>query len=119
MVRRTQLTSTLTVVSNYIVVLFFLLPFPSSSDCRMTDGDTNLPPIERKLGLQIWSIEVGETRGNDGICPLHVYVFQERDIPEVISVGKEGVTDKIQWETGDPASPCVTFNMLLLWFPAL
>lgn len=54
----TNLTSTLTVVSNYIVILFFLLPFPSSSDCRMTDGDTNLPTIERKLGLQIWGIEV-------------------------------------------------------------
>lgn len=58
MVKGTQLTSTLTVLSNYIVILFFLLLFPSSSDCRMTDGDTNLPTIERKLGLQIWVIEV-------------------------------------------------------------
>ena len=57
-VRGTQLTSALTVLSNYIVILFFLLRFPSSSDCRMTDSDTNLPTIEKKLGLQIWGIEV-------------------------------------------------------------
>lgn len=48
-----------------------------------------------------------------------VYMFQERDILEVIWVGKEGVTDKIQWETGKPTSPCATFISLLLWFPAL
>lgn len=57
-VRGTQLTSTLTMVSNYIDILVFLLPFPSRSDCRMTDSDMNLPTIERKLGLQIWGIEV-------------------------------------------------------------
>ncbi|POI31283.1 hypothetical protein CIB84_004966 [Bambusicola thoracicus] len=28
-----------------------------SSEFRMADGDTNLPTIERRLGLQIWSIE--------------------------------------------------------------
>lgn len=41
------------------------------------------------------------------ICPLHVSVcmFQERDIFEVIWVGKEGLTDKIQWETGTQHLP--------------
>lgn len=52
-------------------------------------------------------------------APVCVYMFQERDILEVIWVGKEGITDKIQWETGDPVSPYAAFNMLLLWFPAL
>lgn len=63
----------------------------------------------------------GTPRGSDGICPLHVCVcmFQERDVLEVIWVGKEGVTYKIHWETGDPTSPYATFNMLLLWFPGL
>lgn len=60
LVRGTQLTSTLTVASNYIIIFCFLPPLPSSSDCRMTEGDTNLPTIERKLGLQIWGIEVGQ-----------------------------------------------------------
>lgn len=60
MVRGTQLTSTLTVASNHIFILGFLLPLTSSSDCRMADCDTNLPTIERKLGLQIWGIEVGQ-----------------------------------------------------------
>lgn len=32
----------------------------------MADGDTNLPPIERRLGLQIWGIEV-QQHGNDVI----------------------------------------------------
>ncbi|RLW11486.1 hypothetical protein DV515_00001292 [Chloebia gouldiae] len=37
--------------------LQLLLSSLHSSGCRMTDGDTNLPAIERKLGLQIWGIE--------------------------------------------------------------
>lgn len=47
-----------------------------------------------------------------------IYVSRKRYL-EGIWVGKEGLTGKIQWETGDPESPCATFNMLLLWFPAL
>lgn len=63
----------------------------------------------------------GMTKGNDGMCPLHLCVcmFQGRDILETICVGKEGLTDKIRWETGDPASLYAAFSMLLLWFPVL
>lgn len=65
----------------------------------------------------------GMTRGNDGIWPLQMFMcvcmFQERDILEVVWVGKEGLTDKMQWETGDPISGNATFNVLLLCFPAL
>lgn len=40
--------------------------------------------------------------------------FKE-DILEVIWVGQEGLTDKIQqWETGNTASPYATLNVLLL-----
>lgn len=47
-------------------------------------------------------------------CHISCVCFKE-NILEVIWVGKEGLTDKIQqWETGNPVSPYATFSMLLL-----
>lgn len=92
-----------------ILILVFLPP--SSSACRMTDGDTSLPAIERKLGLQIWSIEVRQEAGMVyGPCaPVRVYGSRKR-CSEVIWIGKEGLTGKSRWETGDPASPYATLT---------
>lgn len=124
MARGTQLTSTLTVASNNVIILSFVLPLPSSSACRMTDGDTNLPSIERKLGLQIWGIEVGQEGWHMSSVtvmahvPLHIWVFmfQGRLILALICVGKEGPKDKIQWETEYfpmKCSTCYCFGFLL------